>query len=90
MKLSYRGVDYESPTARRLLKCETTAKYRGVTYIIQHFGEKLPAIAPNLKYRGNSYRPCLSAMQVQSQFSQPFTNFADSDFYSEYSNGDRI
>lgn len=66
MKLSYRGVDYESATTRRILERETTAKYRGVDYVIQHFGEKLPAPEPNLKYRGTSYRPCLSATQVQT------------------------
>ncbi len=90
MKLSYRGVAYESPTARRILERETTAKYRGVTYTVQHFGAKLPAPAPNLKYRGASYRSRLSAMQVQSQVSQPLTNFADSDFLLEYSNCDHI
>lgn len=89
MKLSYRGVEYESATTRRPLERETTASYRGVEYVIQHFGEKLPAIAPNLKYRGISYRPCLSATQANSRYS-PLDNFADSDFFIEYSNCDRI
>lgn len=89
MKLSYRGVDYESATTRRLLERETTASYRGVTYTIQHFGEKLPVPEPNLKYRGASYCLCLSATQAKSRHS-PTTNFADSDFFIEYSNCDRI
>lgn len=89
MKLSYRGVDYESATTRRLLESETTAKYRGVTYTIQHFGEKLPAIAPNSKYRGTSYRSCLSATQVKFRHSQ-LANLADSDFFIEYSKCDHI
>ncbi len=88
MKLSYRGVEYESATTRRILERETTASYRGVEYVIQHFGEKLPA-APNLKYRGTSYHPCLIATQAKSRYS-PLANFADSDFFVEYSNGDRI
>ncbi|WP_373525192.1 DUF4278 domain-containing protein [Nostoc sp.] len=83
MKLSYRGVSYESDTSRRLLERETTAKYRGVDYVIQHFGEKLPAPEPNLKYRGTNYRQCLSATQVQSRNS-PLANFAESDFFSEF------
>lgn len=87
MKLSYRGVDYESATTRRPLESETTAKYCGVEYVIQHFGEKLPA-APNLEYRGTSYCSCLSATQVKSRHC-PLAN-ADSDLFIEYSNGDRI
>ncbi len=79
MKLSYRGVSYESAPTRRLLERETTVKYRGVDYIIQHFGEKLPAPAPNLKHRGTSYRHCSTATQVKSRLS-PLTNLADSDF----------
>jgi len=88
MKLSYRGVDYESATTRRPLESETTAIFCGVEYVIQHFGEKLPA-APNSKYRGTSYCSCLSATQAKSRYSQ-LDNFADSDFFIEYSNGDRI
>lgn len=80
MKLSYRGVDYESAPTRRLVESETTAQYCGVTYTIQHFGEKLPAPGPNLKYRGASYRHCLTATQVKSKHS-PSTNLADSDFF---------
>lgn len=89
MKFSYRGVDYESATTRRPLESETTASYRGVTYTIQHFGEKLPASAPNLKYRDTSCRSCLSATQAKSRLS-PLANFADSDFFIEYSKCDRI
>ena len=89
MKLSYRGVAYESPTARRIIECETTAKYSGVTYTIQQFGQVLPAPAPNLKYRGASYRSRLSATHLKSVHSY-LTNLADSDFSLEYSNRDHI
>ncbi len=89
MKLSYRGVEYESATTRRLLERETTAKYRGKTYTIQQFGQVLPAPAPNLKYHGTSYGKCLTAPQVKSVYS-PLTNLADSDFYSEYLKRDHI
>jgi hypothetical protein len=83
MKLSYRGVSYESDTTRILLERETTATPRGVDYVIQHFGEKLPAPEPKLKYRGANYRQCLSATQVQARHS-PSASFAESDFFSEF------
>lgn len=67
MKLSYRGVAYDATTRTGYFKCETTAKYRGITYTIQQFGHILPASKPDLKYRGVSYHPCLTATQVKSR-----------------------
>lgn len=79
MKLSYRGIAYESTPTRRILESETTAKYRGVEYTIQRFGQVLPPPEPNLKYRGASYRKCITATQVNSRHF-PLVNLTDSDF----------
>lgn len=80
MNLSYRGVAYESAPTRRLLEQETTAKYRGVEYTIQQFGQVLPAPKPNLKYRGVGYHPCLTATQVRYQHF-PQACLTDSDYF---------
>lgn len=85
MKLSYRGVSYESAPTRRLLERETTAKYHGVEYVIQHFGEMLPVPEPNFKYCGASYRPCLSATQAKSRH-LPTTSIANAEFFTNLVN----
>lgn len=73
MKLSYRGCQYQKPTASIAARnCSINLKYRGVNYILEQGEPQIISSNYLLKYRGISYQKGLSFPTFHATSDLPF------------------